>query len=105
MRRWLQHRLLGSPCLTSPSGIIAGWHLLLSCYVLAVWFSGLLVRTGYESESEEALFGSLWMLDQGLLNDEELVLDVLTNLDASDYTSPDLAAALTRAMQKVPSLR
>jgi hypothetical protein len=105
VRRWLQHRLLGSPCLTSTSGIIAGWHLLLSCYVLAVWFSGLLVRAGYESETEEALFGSLWMLDQGLLNDEELVLDVLYNLDASEYTSPDLAAALTRAMQTVASLR
>jgi len=104
VRRWLQHRLLGSPCLTSPSGVLAGWHLLLSCYVLAVWFSGLLVRSGYESEVEEALFGSLWMLDQGLLNDEPLVLDILQNLWASDYTSPDLPAALTRAMQVAPSM-
>jgi hypothetical protein len=104
VRRWLQHRLLGSPCLTSPSGVLAGWQLLLSCYVLAVWFSGLLVRAGYETEIEEALFGSLWMLDQGLLNDEPLVLDLLHNLHANDYTSPDLAAALTRAMQSAPSM-
>jgi len=105
VRRWLQHRLLGSPCLISPSGIVAGWHFLLSCYVLSVWFSGLLLRAGYETDIEEALFGALWMLDQGLLNDEALVQNVLQNLDASDYTSPDLAAALTRAMLAAPSMR
>jgi len=105
VHRWLQHRLFGSPCLTAPTGILAGWHLLLSCYVLSVWFSGLLIESGYETDIEEALFGSLWMMDQGFLRDEDLVLDVLKNLNSSEYTTPELAAALTSAMRTTPTMR
>ena len=83
------------PCRSSNSPI----------YVLSVWFSGLLIRSGYETDIEEALFGSLWMMDQGFLRDEDLVLDVLKNLNASEYTSPELSEALTRAMHGAPSIR
>ncbi|UCE01678.1 MAG: hypothetical protein JSW67_10370 [Candidatus Latescibacterota bacterium] len=95
---YLQHRLFGNAPLTSPAGMIAGWHLLLSAAILGVWFAGLLVDAGYESEIDEALIAALWMLDQGFWCDEALVHDVLRNLNASEYTSAALASALTSAM-------
>lgn len=103
IRLYLQHRLNGSAWLVAPSGMIAGWHLLISVYVLAVWFAGLLLRSGYERELDEALFGSLWMIDQGFWRDEALVHNILYNLNASEYTTPDLAQALTHAMRGVTS--
>lgn len=103
VRLYLQHRLNGSSWLVTPAGMIAGWHLMLSVYVLAVWFAGLLLRSGYEKKLEEALFGSLWMLDQGFWRDEPLVHDVLRNLNASEYTTPELAVALTTAMRRIAS--
>ncbi|MFQ5601292.1 MAG: hypothetical protein ACE5G2_12175 [Candidatus Krumholzibacteriia bacterium] len=96
---YLQHRLLGCACLTAPSGMIAGWHVLISSAVLAMWYAGLLVQCGHETDPDEALFASLWMLDQGFWCDESLVHDVLHNLNASEYTSVDLATALTTAMR------
>ncbi len=95
---YLQHRLFGSAPLTSPAGIVAGWHLILSSALLGMWFAGLLVETGYESKLDDALVASLWMLDQGFWCDEELVHDVLRSLNASEYTSPDIGLALTAYM-------
>jgi hypothetical protein len=95
---YVQHRLLGNIGLASPSGMIAGWHLLVSATVLGVWYAGLLVHSGYEADPSEALVASLWMLDQGFWCDEGLVFDVLHNLNTSEYTSLDLALALATAM-------
>ena len=96
---YAQHRLFGAPWLTAPAGMIAGWHLLLSAHVLAVWYAGLLVASKGETNLREALLTSLWMLDQGLWRDETLVHDVLRNMNASQYTSPELAAALVTALR------
>jgi hypothetical protein len=96
---YLQHRLLGNARLTSPAGIVAGWHLIISSALLGAWFAGLLVETGYETELDEALVASLWMLDQGFWCDDELVHDVLRALNASEYTSPDIGLALTACMR------
>lgn len=96
---YVQHRLFGSPWMTAPAGMIAGWHLLLSMHVLAVWLAGLLLVCKRESRMREALVTSLWSLDQGLWRDEALVHDVLRNLNASEYTSPELASALTIALR------
>jgi hypothetical protein len=96
---YAQHRLFGGAWLTAPAGMIAGWHLLLSVHVLAVWYSGLLVQSRRETSLRNALLESLWLLDQGLWRDETLVHDVLSNLNASEYTSPELAAALTTALR------
>ena len=95
---YVQHRLLGNIALASPSGMIAGWHLLVSATVLGVWYAGLLVQSGYEADTSDALVASLWMLDQGFWCDEGLVFDVLHNLNTSEYTSLDLALALATAM-------
>jgi hypothetical protein len=96
---YAQHRLFGGAWLTAPAGMIAGWHLLLSVHVLAVWYAGLLLHSNRETRLRDALLTSLWMLDQGLWRDEALVHDVLRNLNASEYTSPELAAALTTALR------
>jgi hypothetical protein len=96
---YTQHRLFGCPWLTTPAGMIAGWHLLLSIHVLAVWYTGLLIASKRETRLREALLASLWALDQGLWRDETLVHGVLRNLNASEYTSPELAAALTIALR------
>jgi len=96
---YIQHRLFGSPWLATPAGMVAGWHLLLSTHVLAVWYTGLLVRAKRETRLGDALLTSLWHLDQGLWADEALVLDVLRNLNASEYTSAELASALTSALR------
>jgi len=95
---YLQHRLFGNAPLTSPAGVIAGWHLLVSSAIVATWFAGLLVETGYETNLELALIASLWMLDQGFWCDEELVHDVLRHLNASQYASPDIGQALTTCL-------
>lgn len=95
---YLQHRLFGNAPLTSPAGIIAGWHLIISSALLGTWFAGLLVETGYETELDVALVASLWMLDQGFWCDAQLVHDVLRALNASEYTSPDIGLALTACM-------
>lgn len=96
---YAQHRLFGGPWLVAPAGMIAGWHLLLSAHVLAVWFAGLLVHSKREKSVSEALLTSLWFLDQGLWRDEPLVHDVLRHLNAGEYTSAELAAALTTALR------
>ena len=100
---YLQHRLFGNAPLTSPAGIIAGWHLIISSALLGAWFAGLLVATGYESDLDQALVASLWMLDQGFWCDDELVHDVLRSLNANDYTSADIGLALTACMTASPS--
>jgi hypothetical protein len=41
------------------------------------------------------------MLDQGLWRDEPLLHDVLRHLVAGEYTSPELAAALSDALSGV----
>jgi hypothetical protein len=96
---YAQHRLFGAAWLTAPAGMIAGWHLLLSVHVLAVWYAGLLLHSRRATSLHEGLLTSLWLLDQGLWRDETLVHDVLRNLNASEYTSPELAAALTTALR------
>ena len=96
---YAQHRLFGGAWLTAPAGMVAGWRLLLSVHVLAVWYAGLLLHSKREPRLRDALLTSLWMLDQGLWRDEALVHDVLRNLNASEYTSPALAAALTTALR------
>jgi hypothetical protein len=100
---YLQHRLLGSACLTAPAGMIAGWQLLMSAYAVGVWWAALLLVSKQESSPREALFTSLWMLDQGLWRDEPLLHDVLRHLVAGEYTSPELAAALSDALRGVHS--
>ncbi len=100
---YLQHRTFANAHLTSPAGVIAGWHLLISAALLGPWFAGLLVETGYENELDQALVASLWMLDQGFWSDEELVHDVLRRLNASEYTSPDMGLALTASLSPSPS--
>jgi hypothetical protein len=98
---YLQHRLLGSACLTAPAGMIAGWQLLVSAYAVGVWWASLLMASQQETNPREALFTSLWMLDQGLWRDEPLLHDVLRHLVAGEYTSPELAAALSDALSGV----
>ena len=100
---YLQHRLLGNAAFATSSGMIAGWHLLLSTTVLGVWLAGLLVQAGYETETSTALVASLWTLDQGFWCDEPLLLDVLRNLNTSEYTSLELALALTATMRAAPA--
>lgn len=96
---YAQHRLFGGPWLVAPAGMIAGWHLLLSAHVLAVWFAAALVHTRRAASASEALLDCLWFLDQGLWRDEPLVHDVLRHLNAGEYTSAELAAALTTALR------
>jgi hypothetical protein len=96
---YAQHRLVGGPWMTAPAGMIAGWHLLLSAHVLAVWWAGLLVQAKRETKLRDGLLASLSMLDQGLWCDEPLVHDVLRHLNASEYASPELAAALAAALR------
>ncbi len=99
---YAQHRLVGSPWLTAPAGMIAGWHLLLSAHVLAVWYAGLMVQSKRVPRLRDALLTALWMLDQGFWSDEPLLHDVLRNLNASEYTSAELAAGLTAALRGAP---
>jgi hypothetical protein len=96
---YLQHRLLGGAWLTAPAGMIAGWHLLLSSYVLAVWWAGLRMASKKETRLRDAVLRSLGMLDQGLWRDEPLLHDVLRHLNASEYASAELASALTAALR------
>src|SRR5262249_25510029 len=89
---YAQHRLFGGPGLTAPAGMVAGWQLLFSVHVLAVWYAGLLMRTKRAARNRDAILSALWLLDQGLWRDEALVYDVLRHLNASEYTSIELAA-------------
>jgi hypothetical protein len=98
---YTQHRALGAACLTSPAGMIAGWHLLFSVQAVAVWWMGLLLRSKRKTRSRDALLHSLWLLDQGLWRDEPLVHDVLRHLNASEYTSFGLAVTLASALRGV----
>jgi hypothetical protein len=95
---YMQHRAFGASFLTAPAGMIAGWHLLFSAYVLAVWWAGLLLASRREPNGREALLAALHLLDQGLWRDEPLVHDVLRHLNAGEYASPELAAALAMAL-------
>src|SRR6186997_3455815 len=52
---YAQHRLVGGPWMTAPAGMIAGWHLLLSAHVLAVWWAGLLVHAKREAKLRDGL--------------------------------------------------
>jgi hypothetical protein len=99
---YAQHRLFGSPWLTAPAGMIAGWHLLFSTHVLAIWYAGLSMQMQRGLATRDALLASLWLLDQGLWRDEPLVHDVLRNLNASEYTSLELAVALASALAATP---
>jgi hypothetical protein len=98
---WLyaQHRLFGSPHLAAPAGMIAGWHLLFSAHVVAVWWAGILAGNRRGALLAEALQRSLFLLDQGLWRDEPLVHDLLRHLNASEYTSLGLAASLAAALR------
>jgi hypothetical protein len=78
--------------------MIAGWQLLFSMHVLAVWYTGLMMQAKRGTKAREALLSALWLLDQGLWRDEALVHDVLRNLNASEYTSLELASALGVAL-------
>jgi len=98
---YLQHRLLGSAGLTAPAGMIAGWQLLVSAYAVGVWWAALQLASHQETRPREALFTSLWMLDQGLWRDEPLLHDVLRHLVAGEYTAPELTASLSAAMRGV----
>ena len=99
---YAQHRLFGSPWLTAPAGMIAGWHLLFSTHVLAIWYAGLAMHGKRGLRGRDAVLASLWLLDQGLWRDEPLVHDVLRNLNASEYTSLELAVALASALAASP---
>ena len=81
--------------------MIAGWQLLVSACAVGVWWSALLLAAGEETRPREALFTSLWMLDQGLWRDEPLLHDVLRHLVAGEYTSPELTAGLSEALRSV----
>jgi len=96
---YAQHRLFGNPCLIAPAGMIAGWHLLFSAQLVALWWTGLLLRSKRETRTRDALLHSLWLLDQGLWRDDALVHDVLRHLNASEYTSVGLAVTLAHAFQ------
>jgi hypothetical protein len=96
---YAQHRLLGNPHLLAPAGTIAGWHLLLSTHLLAIWWSGLFLKAKLETRSRDALVRSLWLLDQGLWRDAPLVHDVLRHMNASEYASADLAVVLSTALR------
>ena len=96
---YAQHRLMGGPWLTAPAGMIAGWQLLFSAHVLAVWYASVLALAKRAPRGREALLTAMWMLDQGLWRDEPLVHDVLHNLNASEYTSFELAAGLAAALR------
>lgn len=100
---YLQHRAFGASFLTAPSGMIAGWHLLFSAYVLAVWWAGLLLGSRREPNGREALLAALHLLDEGLWRDEPLVHDVLRHLNAGEYASLELAAALAMALRGAPA--
>jgi hypothetical protein len=95
---YAQHRLFGSPWMTAPAGMIAGWHLLFSTHVLAVWYAGLMMQAKRSLKSREALLSALWLLEQGLWRDEALLHDVLRTLNASEYTSLELAVSLAAAL-------
>lgn len=99
---YAQHRLLGGPWLTAPAGMIAGWQLLFSAHVLAVWYASLLAQSKRTARGRDALLTAMWMLDQGLWRDEPLVHDVLRNLNASEYTSLELAAGFAAALRGAP---
>jgi hypothetical protein len=99
---YAQHRLFGSPWLVAPAGMIAGWHLLFSMHVLAVWYTGLMQHGKRSTRARESLLAAIWLLDQGLCGDEALVHDVLRNLNQSEYTSLELAVALGAALRGAP---
>ena len=103
LESYLQHRTLGNVALASPTGMIAGWHLLLSVALLAVWYAGLLVSAEYEQDLDEALVASLWMLDQGFWCDESLVHETLRHLDAKGHTQPALAHTLSASLAGAPT--
>jgi hypothetical protein len=100
---YAQHRLFGSPHFAAPAGMIAGWQLLFSAQAVAVWWTGLLLRSRRETRAREALMHSLALLDQGLWRDEPLVHDVLRHLNASEYTSLGLAVTLASALRGAPA--
>ena len=103
LESYLQHRTLGNVALASPTGMIAGWHLLLSMALLGVWYAGLLVHAEYEHDLDEALVASLWMLDQGFWCDESLVHDTLRHLHAKGHTEPALAQVLSASLAGAPT--
>jgi hypothetical protein len=97
---WLyaQHRLFGSPHVAAPAGMIAGWHLLFSAHILAIWWTGMTAGPK-RSDTKEALLRVLGYLDHGLWRDEPLVHSVLRHLNASEYTSLGLTASLAAALR------
>jgi hypothetical protein len=100
---YLQHRALGNVALSSPAGMITGWQLLVASALLAVCFAGTLVHAGYETELDEALVASLWMLDQGFWCDDALVHDTLRMLHRRPAGAPDLTLSLAAALVRAPT--
>lgn len=100
---YLQHRSLGNVALSSPAGMVTGWQLLVATAIVAVCFAGILVRAGYESDLDEALVASLWMLDQGFWCDETLVHETLRHLSQQKPSASDLTLSLAAALARTPS--